>query len=73
MTLKKRDFGSPAHPRFPFLPVGLYHGTMALAERHGIEKVFVITEPRLAAHLAKLGFDIREEIQAGYKRAAGRH
>jgi N-acyl amino acid synthase of PEP-CTERM/exosortase system len=60
VTLKERDFGTPTSPRFPFIPVGLYLGTMALAERHGIEKTFVLTEPRLAAHISKLGFDVTE-------------
>lgn len=58
--LKDRDFGSGDSPRFPFIPVGLYLGTMALAECYGIQKVFVITEPRLAAHLCRLGFSIVE-------------
>ncbi|MCK0506371.1 PEP-CTERM/exosortase system-associated acyltransferase [Aromatoleum anaerobium] len=62
MMLRNRDFGSSASPRFPFIPVGLYLGTMALAEQCGIEKVFVITEPRLAAHLSRLGFSI---VQVG--------
>lgn len=59
-ALKKRDFGTPLHPRFPFIPVSLYLGAMALADRYGIEKVFVLTEARLATHLAHLGFDIQQ-------------
>ena len=33
---------------------------MALAERHGIDTLFVLTEPRLAAHFARLGVEIRQ-------------
>jgi N-acyl amino acid synthase of PEP-CTERM/exosortase system len=60
VALSEGDFGTAANPRFPFIPVGLYLGAMALAERHGIEKTFVLTEPRLAAHLARLGFQVSE-------------
>lgn len=45
--------------RFPFIPVALYLGIAAIACRFGIEHVFVLTEPRLASHLARIGFDIR--------------
>lgn len=58
--VRERDFGTKESPRFPFIPVGLYLGTMAMAEWYGIKKVFVITEPRLAAHLSRLGFCITE-------------
>lgn len=60
VMLKERDFGTPTSPRFPFIPVGLYLGVTALAERLGIEKAFVLTEPRLAAHITRLGFDVTE-------------
>lgn len=60
VALKNRDFGSSQSPRFPFIPVSLYLGMMALSQWCGIEKVFVITEPRLAAHLAKLGFAMEQ-------------
>ena len=45
--------------RFPFIPVGLYLGAAAIARRFGIEHVFVLTEPRLASHFVRIGFDIR--------------
>lgn len=45
--------------RFPFIPVGLFLGAAAMAFRLGIEHVFVLTEPRLATHFARIGFDIR--------------
>lgn len=54
------DFGTTVHPRFPYIPIGLYLGAIALAERAGIETLFILTEPRLASHFAKLGVDIRQ-------------
>lgn len=53
--INESDFGTPDRPRFPYIPVGLYLGMMAQARRHGIETLFVLTEPRLASHLARLG------------------
>lgn len=44
--------------RFPFIPVSLYLGAAAMAVRLGIENVFVLTEPRLASHFVRIGFDI---------------
>ena len=38
--------------------IGLYLGAVALAARSGIDTLFVLTEPRLASHFAKLGVDI---------------
>ena len=46
-------------PRFPFIPVSLYLGVAAIARRLDIEYVFVLTEPRLASHFGRIGFDIR--------------
>jgi N-acyl amino acid synthase of PEP-CTERM/exosortase system len=45
--------------RFPFVPVSLYLGAAAMALRLGVEHVFVLTEPRLARHFERIGFDIR--------------
>jgi len=45
--------------RFPFIPVSLYLGAAAIARRFDVEHVFVLTEPRLARHFARIGFDIR--------------
>jgi N-acyl amino acid synthase of PEP-CTERM/exosortase system len=44
--------------RFPFIPVSLYLGAAATARRVGVEYVFVLTEPRLARHFERIGFDI---------------
>ena len=57
--LTNRDFGTQAQPRFPYILVGLYLGTIELARLHGIETLFVLTEPRLATHLKKIGVEIR--------------
>jgi N-acyl amino acid synthase of PEP-CTERM/exosortase system len=53
--LTDESFGSSARPRFPYIPVGLYLGTMELAALHGIKTLFVLTEPRLAKQFARLG------------------
>ena len=58
LSLQREDFGSADQPRFPYIPVGLYLGTVAIAHRHGIDTLFVLTEPRLADHFAKIGVKI---------------
>jgi len=54
-AVAQMDFGSKHRPRFPYIQVGLYLGTVALAQRLGIERLFVLTEPRVASHFGKLG------------------
>ena len=58
-TIGTGDFGTPDRPRFPYIPVGLYLGMLAQAQRHGIQTLFMLTEPRLARHLSLLGVRIR--------------
>jgi N-acyl amino acid synthase of PEP-CTERM/exosortase system len=58
-TISQDDFGSPERPRFPYVPVGLYLGMICQAQRHGIDTLFVLTEPRLARHLSLLGVHIK--------------
>lgn len=58
MSLPDDAFGSSGQPRFPFIPVGLYLGSIALALHHNIDHLFMLTEPRLAMHFTKLGFVI---------------
>jgi N-acyl amino acid synthase of PEP-CTERM/exosortase system len=58
-SISDDDFGNAERPRFPYIPVGLYLGMLALARRRGIETLFVLTEPRLSKHLSRLGVDIR--------------
>jgi len=54
------SFGSKTQPRFPYIPMALYFGCAALARRHGVDHVLVLTEPRLSGHFRKLGMGIRE-------------
>jgi N-acyl amino acid synthase of PEP-CTERM/exosortase system len=53
------DFGTPDRPRFPYIPVGLYLGMLVQAQRHGVDTLFMLTEPRLVRHLSLLGVRIR--------------
>ena len=55
-----RAFGTPAHPTYPYVQLGLYLGATALAERLGITTLFLLTEPRLLTHFRRLGFPIRQ-------------
>ena len=60
VSLSDEDFETRGlATRFPFIPVSLYLGAAAIAQRVGIEHVFVLTEPRLAGHFVRIGFDIR--------------
>ena len=56
----RRAFGTPAHPTYPYVQLGLYLGAIALAEQLGITTLFLITEPRLLAHFMRLGFPVRQ-------------
>ncbi|WP_082498240.1 PEP-CTERM/exosortase system-associated acyltransferase [Pseudorhodoferax sp. Leaf267] len=51
----------PGNPmsRFPNIPVSLYFGAVAMAQRQGIEYLFTLTEPRLAKHFARGGVNIQ--------------
>ena len=42
-------------PRFAWLLIGLYMGVFAIAARQGLEHLFLLSEPRLARHLNKIG------------------
>lgn len=59
VPLSESDFGTPAQPRFPYIPVALYLGTVELARLNNIKTLFVLTERRLASHFKKLGVNIR--------------
>lgn len=59
VSIHETDYGTPAHPRFPYIPIGLYLSTLALAEQRQIEYLFMLTEPRLASHFSKLGLEIQ--------------
>jgi len=60
VALSDEDYGTGAQPRFPYISIGLYLAAVSLASRNGIDTLFVLTEPRLAAHFRKLGVDIRQ-------------
>lgn len=53
-------FGTQVQPRFPYIPIGLYLGTLELARLHGVDTLFVLTEPRLAQHFARLGVEVAQ-------------
>lgn len=52
------DFGVPGHPRFPYILVSLYFGIVAVAQLQAIEKLFLLSEPRLATHFSRLGVEV---------------
>lgn len=58
--LSDDDFGTKDQPRFPYIPIGLYLAVIAFAKREGVETLFMLTEPRLADHFAKLGVRITQ-------------
>lgn len=60
LPIQDTDFGESGQPRFPFIPIALYMGAVALARHHGVKTLFVLTEPRLAAHFGKLGVRIQQ-------------
>jgi N-acyl amino acid synthase of PEP-CTERM/exosortase system len=60
--LSDESFGTGIMPRFPYVPVALYLATTELAALHGIHTMFLLSEPRLVRHFARLGVDI---IQIG--------
>lgn len=59
LSISDKAFGTPKQPRFPYIPVGLYLGTIELARLNGVKTLFVLTEQRLANHFRKFGVDIR--------------
>lgn len=59
VPLSDADFGTPAQPRFPYLPISLYLGAVELARLNQIDTIFILTEPRLAGHFRKLGVDVQ--------------
>lgn len=60
MPLDDHSFGDPLQPRFPYIPVALYLATTELAALNGIDTMFVLTEPRLARHFARLGVNVQQ-------------
>jgi N-acyl amino acid synthase of PEP-CTERM/exosortase system len=58
--LSEGDFGTEENPRFPYILVSLYLGIVAIADIHGIESLFMLTQPRFAGHFARLGVTVRQ-------------
>jgi len=56
--LADRDFGDLHFPRFPYMIIGLYLGIIALARLDGIRRLYLLTEPKLAGHLSRLGVEV---------------
>jgi N-acyl amino acid synthase of PEP-CTERM/exosortase system len=52
------DFSGAPVLRFPYVLVGLYLGVVAAAVLHDVQRLFVLTEPRLAEHLHRLGLRV---------------
>jgi len=55
INVSEEDFNNGPIPRFPYIPLGLYIGTVELARVHNIEILFMLTEERLASHFSRLG------------------
>ena len=53
------NYGTLTQPRFPYIPAGLYLGTIELARVNGIDTLFCLTEERLVNHLRKLGVNLQ--------------
>jgi N-acyl amino acid synthase of PEP-CTERM/exosortase system len=58
VSIGDQDFGGVETPRFPNIPLSLYIAAVLMAQRQGIEYLFVLTEPRLSKHFSKLGVNI---------------
>ena len=59
MTINDERFSTQLMPRFLTSHRAVL-GTLELAALHGIETLFVLTEPRLAGHFARLGVEIKQ-------------
>jgi N-acyl amino acid synthase of PEP-CTERM/exosortase system len=44
--------------RFPYILIGLYLGVVAIGRLQGVERLYLLSEPRLAGHFARLGVEI---------------
>lgn len=55
ISISEEDFGTETRPRQPYLALAVYLGMISLARHYGISTLLVLTEPRLATNLARLG------------------
>lgn len=60
LDIHDEDYGTLSQPRFPYIPIGLYMGAISLAAHRNLDYLFVLTEPRLASHFARLGGAVRQ-------------
>lgn len=55
ISISEEDFGTTKRPRQPYLALAVYLCLISMARLYGITTLFVLTEPRLAANLTRLG------------------
>lgn len=55
ISISEEDFSLGSILRFPYIPLGLYIGTVELARLYNIKVLFMLTEKRLASHFSRLG------------------
>lgn len=60
ISISEEDFGTPKRPRQPYLALAVYLCLIALARHYRISTLFVLTEPRLAANLSRLGVRVEQ-------------
>ncbi|MDT8363338.1 MAG: PEP-CTERM/exosortase system-associated acyltransferase [Nitrosomonas sp.] len=63
INLSEDDYREAPLLRFPYIPLGLYFGTVELARLNGIRVLFMLTEDRLANHFGRLG--VQPELIGG--------
>jgi N-acyl amino acid synthase of PEP-CTERM/exosortase system len=61
INISAEEFKRPinSHSRFPYIPLGLFIGTIELARLNNLDFLFMLTEKRLANHFNKLGAEIQ--------------
>ena len=58
--LSGEHLGSGPTPRFPYILLGLYLGVVALGHVHKLQRLYLLSEPRLAHHFSRLGVEIMQ-------------
>ena len=58
ISIADEDFGTAKQPRQPYLALAVYLCLIALARQYGITTLFVLTEPRLASNLTRMGVKV---------------
>ena len=60
ISISEDDFGTASRPRQPYLALAVYLCLIAMARHYGITTLFVLTEPRLASNLTRLGVRVEQ-------------